>query len=50
MAEQPDLAVTVRDEIANSGATNLLNDKLVAAFVDRSKWVTTQLHRLAAAD
>lgn len=51
IAEQlPDLAASVRDEVANSGAAHALNEKLVAAFVDRSKWVTAQLDRAAAAD
>lgn len=51
MAEQlPDLAASVRDEVAKSGAAHALNDKLVAAFVDRSKWVNAQLDRAAAAD
>jgi serine/threonine-protein kinase HipA len=48
MADQlPDLATTVRDEIAKAGAAHPLNDKLTTVFVDRSKWVTAQLEKAA---
>ena len=46
MADQlPDLAKTVRDEIAKAGAAHPLLDKLTTVFVDRSAWVKTQLEK-----
>lgn len=41
----PDLATSVRDDIAQAGAPHPLNDKLTAVFVDRSKWVKAQLEK-----
>lgn len=46
----PDLAVTVRDEIASSGAPNPVYDKLVAVFADRCEWVAAQLDRAPSAE
>jgi serine/threonine-protein kinase HipA len=39
----PDLAATVRDQIADVGAGHPLNDRLVTVFADRSQWVVAQL-------
>ena len=41
----PDLAATVRDQIAAEGAAHVLNDKLAAIFAERAKWVRAQLER-----
>ncbi|MFN3521276.1 MAG: type II toxin-antitoxin system HipA family toxin [Phenylobacterium sp.] len=51
MADQlPDLAKTVRDEIAKAGAAHPLLDKLTTVLVDRSAWVKTQLEKAIASD
>ncbi len=48
MADQlPDLAVAVRNQIADGGDAHLLIDKLAAVFADRAKWVKGQLARTA---
>jgi len=41
----PDLACGVRDEVASKGAGHAINDRLAAAFSDRSKWIRDQLSR-----
>ena len=46
MADQlPDLAVAVRNQIADGGDTHSLIDKLATVFADRAKWVKGQLAR-----
>jgi len=46
----PDLAVAVRDQIADGGAAHPLNDKLAAVFTDRARWVRGQLARASEGD
>jgi serine/threonine-protein kinase HipA len=41
----PDLACSVRDDVARKGAGHAMNDRLAAAFADRSKWIRGQLSR-----
>jgi len=39
----PDLAATVRDQIAAEGAPHPINDKLASIFADRARWVQGEL-------
>lgn len=41
----PDLAATVRDQIAAEGAPHPLNEKLASIFADRANWVQGELDR-----
>jgi len=47
-AKLPDLAATVRDQIAAEGAPHPLNDKLAGVFADRAKWVQGELEKATA--
>jgi serine/threonine-protein kinase HipA len=49
-AKLPDLAATVRDQIAAEGAPHPLNGKLASIFADRAKWVQGELEGPAEGD
>lgn len=44
----PDLAATVRDQIAAEGGAHPLNEKLASVFADRARWVEGELDRAQA--
>lgn len=44
----PDLAATVRDQIAAEGGAHPLNEKLASVFADRARWVEGELDRAGA--